>query len=268
MHVNILFIGDIMGRPGREMVAIHLPRLVALYEVHCTIANGENAAGRAGITPGVAEELWNVGVDVITLGDHAWDQKEIVPAIDETDRLLRPANYPAAPGRGATVVETRQGVRVGVINLMGRVFLPVHPDCPFRAADRLLEEMRGQADAVVVDFHAEATSEKAAMGWYLDGRATAVLGTHTHVQTADERILPGGTAYITDVGMTGPADGVIGIDRERAVQRFLTQLPTQFGVAHGARQFNSVLVRFDRASGRAAAIERIAVREGGPAGQP
>lgn len=268
MRVNILFIGDIMGRPGREMIEVHLPRLIARHDIHCTIANGENAAGRAGITPGVAEELWNAGVDVITLGDHAWDQKEILPAIDETDRLLRPANFPAAPGRGATVVETRQGVRVGVINLMGRVFLPVQLDCPFRAADRLLEEMRGTADVVVIDFHAEATSEKVALGWYLDGRVTAVLGSHTHVQTADERILTEGTAYISDAGMTGPADGVIGIDRERAIQRFLTQMPVQFAAAHGARQLNGVVVGVDLPPGRAVAIERVALREEGPSGTP
>lgn len=261
MRVNVLFIGDIMGKPGREMVGHHLPRLVSEHGVDLVVANAENAAGRAGITPGIAEELWNAGVDVITLGDHAWDQKEILPALDELDRLLRPANYPDAPGRGVTVARTRQGVRVAVINLLGRVFLPIHPDCPFRTADALLAGLAGEADAVLVDFHAEATSEKVAMGWYLDGRVGAVLGSHTHVQTADERVLPGGTAYITDAGMTGPADGVIGIDRERILRRFLTQMPASFALAPGARQLNAVLVALDAATGLALSIRRLALRD-------
>ncbi len=261
MRVNILFIGDVMGRPGRAMVERHLPRLREEYDVGLVVANAENAAGRAGITPAVAEELWNAGVDVLTLGDHAWDQKEIVPAIDELGRLLRPANYPAAPGRGMAVVESRQGVPVAVINLLGRVFLPVHPDCPFRTADALLGEIAGRARVVLVDFHAEATSEKTALGWYLDGRVTAVVGSHTHVQTADERVLPGGTGYITDAGMTGPADGVIGLDRERALRRFLTQMPTAFALAKGASQFNGVVIEVDAESGRALSLRRVAFRE-------
>lgn len=261
MTFNVLCIGDIVGRPGREAVARHLPRLVAEHDIGLTVANGENAAGRAGITPQVAEELWNAGVDVITLGDHAWDRKEILPAMDELDRLLRPANYPDAPGRGATVVATRPGLRVGVVNLLGRVFLPWHLDCPFRTADRLVGEIAGQADVVIVDFHAEATSEKVAMGWYLDGRVAAVVGTHTHVQTADERVLPGGTAYVTDVGMTGPADGIIGIDRESVLRRFLTQMPTTFALARGATQFNAVVIAIDPVRRRAERIFRIAIRD-------
>lgn len=258
--LNILFIGDIMGKAGREMLRASLPGLVAEYQVDLTVANAENAAGRAGITPSVADELMAAGVDVITLGDHAWDQKDILPAIDGYDRLLRPANYPEAPGRGSLVVRTRQGERVGVINLLGRVFLPVHVGCPFRAADDLLEEMAGEADVVLVDFHAEATSEKVALGWYLDGRVAAVLGTHTHVQTADERVLPGGTAYISDAGLTGPADGVIGIDKEPVIHRFLTQMPSAFTVAKGARQLNGVVVTVEAKTGQAESIRRIALR--------
>lgn len=259
--MNILFIGDVVGRPGRETLARHLPRLVEQFDVDLTVANAENAAGRAGITPQVAEDLWNYGVDVITLGDHAWDQKEILPAIAELDRLLRPANYPEAPGRGFTVVDTRKGVRVGVLNLLGRVFIPWHVDCPFRCADRVLAELAGAADVVVVDFHAEATSEKVAMGWYLDGRVGAVIGTHTHVQTADDRLLPGGTAYISDAGMTGPADGVIGVDRQKVLERFLTQRPTAFALAQGARQFNGVLISVNPASARAEHIHRLSFRD-------
>lgn len=261
MTLNVLCIGDIVGRPGREAVARHLPRLVAEYGIDLTVANAENAAGRAGITPQVAEELWNAGVDVITLGDHAWDQKEILPAMDELDRLLRPANYPDAPGRGATVVETRAGVRVGVANLLGRVFLPWHVDCPFRTADRLIADLSQQAEVVIIDFHAEATSEKVAMGWYLDGRVAAVVGTHTHVQTADERILPHGTAYVTDIGMTGPADGIIGVDRDSVLKRFLSQMPTAFSLARGACQFNGVVIAIDPHRRRAERIFRIAFRD-------
>lgn len=242
------------------MVAEVVPRLRAERGVDLVVANGENAAGRAGITPAVAEELWNAGVDVITLGDHAWDQKEIVPAMDELGGILRPANYPEAPGRGWLVTSVG-GLRVAVVNLLGRVFLPVQLDCPFRTADRVLAEIDGQADAVLVDFHAEATSEKVALGWHLAGRASAVLGSHTHVQTADERILPGGTAYVTDAGMTGPADGVIGIERAAALRRFLTQMPVSFSPAPGARQFNGVLVDLEDSTGRAVAIERISLRK-------
>ncbi len=257
--MRVLVVGDVVGRPGRQTVAEVVPSLRRERGLDLVVANGENAAGRAGITPGVAEELWNAGVDVITLGDHAWDQKEIVPALDELAGIVRPANYPAAPGRGWLVVEAA-GLRLAVLNLLGRVFLPIHPDCPFRTADRVLAELDGRVDAVLVDFHAEATSEKVALGWYLAGRVTALVGTHTHVQTADERILPGGTAYVTDAGMTGPADGVIGVEREAVLKRFLTQMPASFAPAKGARQFNGVLVEVDDATGRAVAIERITRR--------
>lgn len=258
--MRVLVIGDVVGRPGRQAVAEAVPPLRRERRLDLVVANGENAAGRAGITPGVAEELWNAGVDVITLGDHAWDQKEIIPAMDELGGIVRPANYPVAPGRGWLVVETA-GLRLAVLNLLGRVFLPLHPDCPFRTADRVLAELDGQADAVLVDFHAEATSEKVALGWHLAGRVAAVVGTHTHVQTADERILPGGTAYITDAGMTGPADGIIGVEREAVLRRFLTQMPAAFAPAKGARQFNGVVVELDGSSGRAVSIERIALRK-------
>lgn len=261
MHVNVLFIGDIMGKPGRRFVREHLPRLVSMHEVDIVVANGENSAGRAGITPSVAEELFDAGIDVITLGDHAWDRQDIMPVMDELEGLVRPANYPDAPGKGFVVVHTRGGFCLAVVNLLGRVFLPWQPSCPFRSADDLLEELKGRADAILVDFHAEATSEKVAMGWYLDGRVAAVVGTHTHVQTADERILPGGTAFISDAGMTGPADGVIGIERDRVIRRFLNQMPTQFMIAPGSRQFNGVLLNLEGETGFACGISRVSFRE-------
>lgn len=258
--INVLFIGDVMGKPGRGVLRDHLPRLRAELGLALVIANGENAAGRAGITSSVARELWDAGVDVITLGDHAWDQKEIIRSIGEMTSLIRPANFPRAPGNGYLTIEVADGVVIGVVNLLGRVFIPYHPECPFRYADEILATLRNHARIVLVDFHAEATSEKMAMGWYLDGRASAVIGTHTHVQTADERVLPGGTAYITDAGMTGPADGVIGIDRTRVIERFITQMPVTFEAAKGACQFNGVLIRFDPSTGSAIDIKRISFR--------
>ncbi len=258
--VNLLFIGDIMGRAGREVLAEHLPRLRKELNVSLVIANGENAAGRAGITSSVADELWSNGVDVITLGDHAWDQKEIVKSIEDLDRLIRPANFARAPGKGFTTIQIPSGHVIGVVNLLGRVFIPYHPDCPFRKADEIVTQIQPYVSAIIIDFHAEATSEKVAMGWYLDGRVSAVIGTHTHVQTGDERVLPGGTAFLTDAGMTGPADGVIGIDRSKVIERFITQMPVSFEAAHGARQFNGVLIKIDLDTGRAIDITRVTHR--------
>ncbi|MDI3299065.1 MAG: TIGR00282 family metallophosphoesterase [Bacillota bacterium] len=260
--MRLLFIGDIVGKPGREMVREVLSRLVHEQAIDAVVANAENAAGHAGLTPAVAAELLQAGVDVITLGDHAWDRKELIPAIDGLTEVVRPANYPpGVPGQGWLVKELRNGVRLGVVNLLGRVFMRVQADDPFRKADEALAELRGRADVVLVDFHAEATSEKVALGWYLDGRVSAVLGSHTHVQTADERILPGGTACLSDAGMTGPSDSVLGVEKSLALERFLTQMPVRFEVAPGPRQFCAAVVDVEPESGRATAIRRIFLRE-------
>ncbi|MDI3317313.1 MAG: TIGR00282 family metallophosphoesterase [Bacillota bacterium] len=260
--MRLLFIGDIVGKPGREMVREVLSRLVHEQAIDAVVANAENAAGHAGLTPAVAAELLRAGVDVITLGDHAWDQRDLIPAIDGLTEVVRPANYPpGVPGQGWLVKELRGGFRLGVVNLLGRVFMRIQVDDPFRKADEALEELKGRADAILVDVHAEATSEKVALGWYLDGRASAVLGTHTHVQTADERILPGGTAYLSDAGMTGPSESILGVEKSVALERFLTQMPVRFEVARGPRQFCGAVVDVDAASGRATAIRRVFIRE-------
>lgn len=255
--MRVLFIGDIVGKPGREQVAQHVPALKRDHGVGLTIANAENAAAGFGITPSVAGELFDLGIDILTSGNHIWDKKEAEGFIGGERRLLRPANYPEdVPGAGVALWE-RDGLRVGILNLQGRVFLP-SIDCPFRAADRHLLSLREATPVIVVDFHAEATSEKQAFAHYVDGRVSAVLGTHTHVQTADEQILPRGTAYITDVGMTGPRHSVIGIVPEEAIRRFLTQMPTRFSVATGpAGIFSGVLLDLDEQTGRARAITRL-----------
>ncbi|MGC2433085.1 MAG: TIGR00282 family metallophosphoesterase, partial [Desulfobaccales bacterium] len=229
--MNILFIGDIVGNPGRRAVEELLPRLVDQYFIDLVVANGENASGGIGITPAVADQLFSYGIDVLTSGNHIWKHKEILPYLEETDRLLRPANYPPeTPGRGYAVVETAAGEQVGVINLEGRVFMNTI-DCPFRTVDRILGLLPKELKVILVDMHAEATSEKQALGWFLDGRVSAVVGTHTHVQTADGRVLPGGTGYLSDAGMTGPVDSVIGMKREIILERFWSQLPQPFKVA-------------------------------------
>ncbi len=256
---RLLFIGDIVGKPGRELVRRGLAAIVARHQADLVIANGENAAAGFGITPDLAEDLFAVGVHVITGGNHSWDKKEIVPYIADHTRLLRPANFPAGtPGRGRVVVEADNGVSVAVINLMGRVFMTAIDD-PFRVALDEAGIARRDARVIFVDFHAEATSEKVAMGWHLDGRATAVVGTHTHVATADARVLPQGTAYITDVGMTGPHDSVIGVERAAVLQRFLTGLPQRFETATENPRLNAVLVTADETTGRAAGIEPISL---------
>ncbi len=266
--MRLLFVADVVGKPGRRLLAEVLPGLRRQRGVDFVVVNGENAAGGNGLTPAVAEELLGLGVDVITLGNHTWDKRELAAAIDSLPRVLRPANYPpGVPGRGGLVVRGRDGSRVAVINLLGRVFATAHLDCPFRAVERELEDLRGRADAVVVDFHAEATSEKACMGWFLDGRVSAVIGTHTHVQTADATLLPGGAAFISDAGMTGPWLSSLGVDRDAAIRRFLTQMPERFDVAAGPCQFNGVLVEIEEASGRATGIEALAWREPLPAGE-
>ncbi len=261
--MKILFIGDIFGRPGRTIVREKLKDLVREHSIDLVMANGENAAAGFGITPALAEDLFELGIEVMTTGNHIWDKREIIDYFNSADgphsparRLLRPANYaPELPGHG--VYEGRKNdVPYAVINLQGRVFMASNDD-PFRKTDELLKQIK--AKIVFVDIHAEATSEKIALGWYLDGRVTAVVGTHTHVPTADERVLPGGTAYITDVGMTGPFDGVIGVNKEQIITRFLKNMPTRFEAATGDARLCAVVVDADDVSGKARSIKRIMV---------
>jgi 2',3'-cyclic-nucleotide 2'-phosphodiesterase len=257
--VRVLYIGDIFGRPGRRIVKERLPELVSEYAPDLVLANGENAAAGFGITPGLADELLGLGIAVLTTGNHIWDKKEIYPYLAEhaDGPLLRPANYPPqVPGRGLYLGKTQVGLEYAVINLQGRVFMPPI-DCPFRTVDALLESIPETIKLRFVDMHAEATSEKLALGWYLDGRVTAVVGTHTHVPTADEMVLPGGTAYITDLGMTGPFESVIGIEKEIAVRKFISQLPERFEVARGDVRLCGVLIQAEAGTGRAVSIERV-----------
>jgi metallophosphoesterase (TIGR00282 family) len=257
--VRILFIGDIVGRPGRELVRQGLQAIVDHHRIDLVIANAENAAAGFGITREIGEQLLDWGVDVMTSGNHIWDKKEALDYIGIEPRLLRPANYPAgAPGRGSYLVRTRDNISVGVVNVMGRVFM-LNIDDPFAVVLQEIEALKQRARIVFVDFHAEATSEKIAMGWHLDGRVTAVVGTHTHVQTADERVLPRGTAYITDVGMTGPHDSIIGVEIDAALGKFLTALPAKFETATGNPRLNAVIIDADEQTGKAAGIERLSL---------
>ena len=257
--MKILFIGDIFGQPGRRIVKESLPALRDEFAPDLVLANGENAAAGFGITPGLVEELLDLGISVLTSGNHIWDRKEIIPYFQEhaDGRLLRPANYSTGtPGSGLYLGTTNQGIEYAVINLQGRVFMaPL--ECPFRAADNLLGKIPATSKIRILDFHAEATSEKQALGWYLDGRVTAVLGTHTHIPTADENVLPGGTAYITDMGMSGPYDSVIGIEKETVIKKFLDQMPARFEVASGDVRLCAVLIEADPETGRASSIQRI-----------
>jgi len=255
--VRILFIGDIVGRPGRELVRHGLHAIVDHHSIDLVIANAENAAAGFGITREIGDQLLEWGVDVMTSGNHIWDKKEALDYIGTEPRLLRPSNYPAgAPGKGSYVARTRNNVSVGIINVMGRVFM-LNIDDPFAIVLRDVEMLRQRTRIIFVDFHAEATSEKAAMGWHLDGKVTAVVGTHTHVQTADERILPNGTAYMTDVGMTGPHDSIIGVEVGAALGKFLTALPAKFETATGNPRLNAVIIGADEQTGRATDIERV-----------
>jgi metallophosphoesterase (TIGR00282 family) len=254
---RILFIGDIVGRPGRELVRRGLAALVDHHRIDIVIANAENAAAGFGITREIGDQILGWGVDVMTSGNHIWDKKEAIAYIGVEPRLLRPANFPAGvPGNGTCLARTRDGRTVGVINIMGRVFMS-NIDDPFAVVLREIEVMRERTRVIFVDFHAEATSEKIAMGWHLDGKVAAVVGTHTHVQTADERILPKGTAYLTDVGMTGPHDSVIGVEIEAALGRFLNAMPARFETATGNPRLNAVVVDADERSGLATDIERL-----------
>jgi metallophosphoesterase (TIGR00282 family) len=253
----ILFIGDIVGAPGREAVKKILPGLQKEYALDFVVANAENVAGGSGITQKTAEDLFSSGVDVLTSGDHIWKRPEIFELIEREERILRPANFPAAcPGRGYAVYKARNGSAVGVVNINGRVFMPAL-DCPFHSALHACEELRKKTRVVLVDVHAEATSEKAALGWHLDGKASAVIGTHTHIQTADERMLPQGAAYLTDAGMTGPYDSVIGRRVEDVLARFLTAMPVKFEVAKENTWLCAALIEVDGQSGRAESIQRI-----------
>jgi len=260
--VRFLFIGDIVGRAGRAVVCQFLPRLRQELTIDFCIANGENAAGGFGLTPEIFYQLRSLGIDVITSGNHVWDRKEILEIVSKDEHLLRPANYPPeVPGIGYTILPVGENHKVGVINLAGRTYLPI-VDCPFRVGGELVKNIKCTTSIIIIDVHAEVTSEKVALGWYFDGQVSAVIGTHTHVQTADERILPGGTAYITDVGMTGPHDSVIGVKKEVAIRKFITQMPVHFQVAKGDLQFLGVLLEIDPSTGKAEKIERLRLKVG------
>jgi metallophosphoesterase (TIGR00282 family) len=257
--MRILFIGDIVGKAGRHAIERVLGRVISDHKIELTIANGENAAGGMGITPSIATEMLDRGVDVLTSGNHIWAKKEIIPFLDDEPRILRPANYPPkVPGRGSGIFHSNNGEKVGVLNLEGRVFMKTL-DCPFRVGEKEVELLRKETNIILVDFHAEATSEKMAMGWFLNGKVSAVLGTHTHVQTSDERILDEGTAYITDAGMTGPLDSVIGIRKQVALGRLLTQIPWKFDVATEEIELQGAVIDIDPKTGRSKNIQRIRV---------
>jgi metallophosphoesterase (TIGR00282 family) len=256
--MKVLMVGDVFGEPGRAAIQKLVPRLREQHAIDLAVVNVENAAGGFGITPAIVKAFLEQGVDVLTTGNHVWDKKEIIPHIVKENLLLRPANFPdGTPGVGYVTVKAGP-YRVTVLNLMGRIFMsPI--DCPFRKADEILASVGKETPIILVDMHAEATSESLAMGWYLDGRVSAVVGTHRHVQTADERILPGGTAYITDLGMTGPTDGIIGVDRAQIIQRFMTQMPIRFETAKGPAALHGVVVTLDPETGRASDIQRLRV---------
>jgi metallophosphoesterase (TIGR00282 family) len=258
--MKVLFIGDIVGEPGRKALSLSLNNIVDRYKIDFVVANVENAAGGFGITSKVAEELFTQGIHVMTSGNHVWDKKEVMDYLKRERRLLRPANYPEGIiGYGSGVFETLYGDKIGIINLSGRVFMGTFDD-PFRVAKKEIEKLKEETNTILIDFHAEATSEKLALGWYLDGEVAAVIGTHTHVQTADEQILPNGTAYITDLGMTGPSLSVIGIKKEQAIERFLFQMPIRFEIAKGPLQFNGVIIEIDEEKGLATAIQRLQMK--------
>jgi len=255
--MRILYIGDVVGQPGRECVTKFLPRLRDEFSLDFVIANAENSAGGLGATPETLKELTGAGCDAFTMGNHTWRKKAIINALDSMPNIIRPANYPEEnPGRGSALVDVPGGGTIGMTQVLGRVYMDPFDD-PFEAALREAANLRDHTTIVLVDVHAEATSEKVAIGWYLDGRCSAVVGTHTHVQTADERVLPGGTAYITDVGMTGPMNGVIGTDRDRVIKRFVTGMPAQFTVAKGPAQLCGVVIDVDDDSGKARSITRV-----------
>jgi 2',3'-cyclic-nucleotide 2'-phosphodiesterase len=263
-QMNLLFIGDVVGSPGRDMVKEYVPKIKEKYRPNFTIINGENAAGGRGITEKIYREFLGSGAQAVTLGNHAWDNKEIFEFIESAKNMVRPANFPeGTPGKGLAFFKVND-IEVAVINLQGRTFMPPL-DCPFKKADELIEIAQERTPFIFVDFHAEATSEKQAMGWYLDGRVSAVVGTHTHVQTADSRVLPNGTGYLTDVGMTGPYDGILGMEREAVITKFLTSLPVRFEVPKAGRtQLSGVYMELDRKTGKCKKMERILINEDNP----
>lgn len=257
--MNILVIGDIVGRPGRRALKQGLAKIQKEEDISFTLANAENAAGGRGLTRAVMDEILGAGIDVLTMGNHVWDNKDIFNFIDDEFRLLRPANYPSpCPGQGYHIYKAGFSKNIAVINLSGRVFIS-NLDCPFRLMDSILSEIEGDADIIIVDFHGEATSEKLAFAYYVDGRVTAVLGTHTHIQTSDERILPRGTAYITDLGMTGPSDSVLGMDKEIVIEKFLSGRPARFEVASGSSQLQGIILRLDELSDKVLEIKRVSI---------
>ncbi len=257
--MKLLFIGDIYASPGRRIVAQYLNEIVSREKIALVIANAENSAGGFGITPSIAEELFSLGVDALTTGNHIWDKKEVYEYFPREPRLLRPANYPEElPGKGLYIAKARNGVEVAVMNMQGRTYMPA-TDCPFHKIDRMLEEIPPDVKVRFVDFHAEVTSEKMSMGWHLNGRVSAIVGTHTHIPTADERILSGGTAYQTDVGMTGAYDSVIGAEKHLAMKRFLTGTPVRLETAKGGVELHATIVGVDEATGRATSIQRYAM---------
>jgi hypothetical protein len=257
--MRILFVADIFGQTGKRMASIYIPTIVEKNNIDLVIANGENIAGGFGLTDNLVRKLHNYGVDVITTGNHVWDRKEFVTQIHKHENVLRPFNYPTTtPGKGSTIVKSRRGHLVGVLNLQGRTSMPP-TDCPFRLGETEIERIRKQTPIIFVDFHAEATAEKMALGWHIDGTVSALIGTHTHVQTADERILPAGTAYLTDAGMTGPHDSVIGVKPADAIRRFLTQIPTRFTPSENGARFCGVLLDIDPITGKAIHIERLQI---------
>jgi metallophosphoesterase (TIGR00282 family) len=262
--MNILCIGDIVGRPGREAVAYALPKIKKEHAIDLVIANVENASGGSGLIPKNADEILSSGVDVMTLGDHTWDKPDIFPYLQEhRDKIIRPANFPeGVPGFGWTIIQASNGVKVGVINLLGRTFMRYNVSCPFRALEAIVAEIKEQASVIIVDMHAETTSEKVAMGHFADGRVSLVFGTHTHIQTADEKILPQGTAYITDLGMSGPYDSVIGQEKTKIITRFLTSMPHKFEVAQAPGTVHGIVVKVDPKTGRAESIIRLQVAHG------
>jgi metallophosphoesterase (TIGR00282 family) len=263
--MRLLIIGDIVGRPGKHACSQVIPKLIAEREISCVIANAENAASGSGLTPQMFAKLRHYGIDVCTMGDHIYRRREVLPLLETSDRIVRPANLPPeATGAEIAIIEARNGVRVAVISLLGRTFMNVRADCPFHAADRLLAHLGDGVKTVVVDMHAEVTSEKVALGWYLDGRVSAVVGTHTHVQTADARILPRGTAYITDLGMTGPYDSVLGRDKDAVIHSLVTGVPRQYVVATDDARVCGVIIETDDRTGQARWIERVNIPDPQP----